>query len=55
MQARIGFEIRMKVTKDFPWFETVAFLLILLLATASYLVPNDRAAAADQSATQAPQ
>jgi hypothetical protein len=45
----------MKVTKNFPWFETVAFLLILLLATASNLVPHDRAVAANQSATQAPQ
>jgi hypothetical protein len=45
----------MKVTKNFPWFETVAFLLILLLAAASNLVPHDGAVAANQSATQAPQ
>ena len=45
----------MKVTKNFPWFETVAFLVILLLATASSLVPHDRSVAANQSTTQAPQ
>jgi hypothetical protein len=45
----------MKVTKNFPWFETVALLLILLLATAANLVPHDGAVAADQSATQAPE
>jgi hypothetical protein len=45
----------MRITKNFPWFETVAFLLILLLATASNLAPHDRTVAANQSATQAPQ
>ncbi len=30
--------IRMKGTKRFPWFEAVAFLLILLLALGSSLV-----------------
>jgi hypothetical protein len=45
----------MKGTKRFPWFETVAFVLILLLATASTLVPHDRAVAANQSVTQVPQ
>jgi len=45
----------MKVTKNFPWFETVVFLLTLLLAAASNLAPHARTIAADQSATQVPQ
>lgn len=37
----------MKVSKKAPWFEIVAFLLILLMATASYLAQPERTVASN--------
>jgi hypothetical protein len=44
----------MKAKDSFPWFETVAFVLIVLLATVSNLAPQIHVAAAEPAATQSP-
>ena len=42
----------MKDTKRFPWFEAVAFLLILLLALGSNVLPHDRVVATNENVAQ---